>query len=1136
MTNLTSAMTGSCWNAKSRAVGPCDAARSRAASHPIACRLLIALNLVITAWVASAPRACADSSSSVMVVYSVDGSNQPKASTWSGSAWSSGSSLSSVGGEANWVILKNCPTRNEMACATFDPASDVNVMFFNGSSWSSPVEVCINADEVDDRSVDIAYEQLSGDALVVYYDLDENNFGYRTYNGTTLSSETDLARSGITGNDYVLLVSKPDSDQIVLITLGQVSGNGEVISANIWNGSSWLGWTTIESSAPTNDNECFAFCFESISGKGLLVYGESGQSQPRYRTLTGTSWSSEASVPSVGSVPWWMRLAPAPNSNSVLFASLDAANDVNVNVWNGTSWGSNVQVETNAPGYAQRYFDIAFEPGGAIGLVAYVESGQSSLRYRTWNGTSWSSEQTGTNLGNQGRTIALTPGTSDQEIFVAATDDGNDLEVFRWTGSGFTSTTQLEGTVGGLSSTEPFMISVPASRPLVPANTPYAHDFESSMGAEWSAGTRSFVSTFTNFAGRHHSKPLKLALNTTPGETYTVMFDFYAIDSWDGATSNNNSAPDFFSVSAGSTQIFSHTLTHEWPSTRAGSYPYSYDQIGDYGYNSWHKDAIFRKMQATFIATDTTTTLSFQGVVTDENSAGVDDESWGIDNIAVDVARFVDVSSAAGFNVSTSTAFDNFGGGMSWGDFDNDGDLDCYISGNTARLLKNNDAGASFTAVSLGDLRRQAAMVDIDNDGDLDLWVATTNDFNTERCMLNNGSASFTSGGNLGFSGPSNNENCAAADVNADGWPDIVMFSENGNWIGHHTGSTSPALSGTNASSYGLHTSRNYGNGDYSSTGDINHDGRVDFFYHYGGGRLFCSNGDGTFTYNNRNIGISTGESLKLGSAWGDYDNDGDLDLATARMSEACSGYLWRNDCFTSNGFTGNFTNVTSSAGLSVNTEVDYGPDDKPGTRSVAWGDYDNDGDLDLFILGAKGAHYLYQNQGNGTFARVAHGINTSGTFIDCCFVDYDNDGDLDLALTRENGTAMLYRNRTNNTSYLKVCLAGRGAGGTPKDAIGTRVELWNASGTQRLARRDIGVARGYGGTEPIWAHFGGVNPSTEYQLKVYFATTTTVKTVRPSEASTTIGTRTIPQMISISESSPATIMKWKENVNKPSL
>jgi len=1029
-----------------------------------------------------------------------------------------------VGANAYWVILRNCPTRNETACLTFDGNNDVNVTFFNGTSWSSVTEVCTDADDFNNRNVDIAYEQSTGDALIVYYDRAANTFRYRTYNGTTLSSASTSSRSGISGNDYISLYPNPNSDQIVMITLGQVSGNDPVISANIWDGSSWQGWTTIENTTPSNDDECFSFAFESLSGDGLLVYGESGSSQPRYRTLSGTTWSSEGSLPSTGGAPWWISMASDPSSDQILFAGLDSTNDMNMNAWNGSSWGSNSEVETSVPGHDRRYFDLTYQPEGTNALLAYVENGQTRLRYRTWNGSSWSSEQTGTDLGNQGRTVELRTSTASGEIFIAASDNGTDIESMRWNGSSMSSKTQIEGTHGGLAATEMFMIAAPAT-PLVPANIPYVTDFQSTVGPEWSSTTTSTNGTYTTFLGRFNNSTAKLALNTTIGTPYSLSFDLYCVDSWEG--NDATYGPDYFNVSTNGTQVFHNTFVHEWPAYGM-TYPYPYDQLGNYGYDSGYQDAIYRKVEVVFTATGTVTRLSFTGSL----SEALDNESWGIDNVSFKTATFVDVSSTKGFNVQNSTSADTYGGGIHWADLDGDGDLDAILSGNTTRLLINNNSGSSFTGSSLGDLRRQFALLDIDNDGDIDFWTGCAGGPDTESCRLNNGSASFTNSDNLGFSSPSNSEGMAAADVNGDGWCDMVMFSGNNNWIGRHTGSMSPALTESNSSGDGLNAGGDYGDGDYCSAGDVNNDKLLDFFYHYSSGKLFVSDGTGTYTRNNYGISVTTGSTKKIGSAWADYDNDGDLDLFCPRYDETCTGYLWRNDRNWTSG-SGNFTNVTSSAGFNLNSSVDYTPD-KPGTRSCAWGDYDNDGYPDPFIAGPNGNNYLYHNQGNGTFLRVAEGTTMSGAFIDAVFVDYDNDGDLDLCLTRENGAAVLLENRTNNGNYLKVRVLGGGSGKTNKAAIGTRVELWNSTGTTLLARRDIGLARGFGGTEPLWAHFGGVTPSATYQVKVYFQSGVVTKTLVPSSTSTTIGSTVIPKMLTVTESA-AKVTKWIEVPNRAS-
>ncbi|MCA9255346.1 MAG: hypothetical protein KDA33_06895, partial [Phycisphaerales bacterium] len=153
-------------------------------------------------------------------------------------------------------------------------------------------------------------------------------------------------------------------------------------------------------------------------------------------------------------------------------------------------------------------------------------------------------------------------------------------------------------------------------------------------------------------------------------------------------------------------------------------------------------------------------------------------------------------------------------------------------------------------------------------------------------------------------------------------------------------------------------------------------------------------------------------------------------------------------------------------------------------------------------------------------------------------FVDYDNDGDLDIAYTREDTTNVLLENRTNDSNFLKVRLVGMGGGGTNVPAVGVRVELWNAAGTVRLGRRDVGVARGFGGTEPLWAHFGGVDGATQYMVKVWFHSRDNddpLETlVYPKNASTTIDKVTIDQMITIEETEARRrILRWREVPNR---
>ncbi|MFH1418203.1 MAG: VCBS repeat-containing protein [Planctomycetota bacterium] len=514
---------------------------------------------------------------------------------------------------------------------------------------------------------------------------------------------------------------------------------------------------------------------------------------------------------------------------------------------------------------------------------------------------------------------------------------------------------------------------------------------------------------------------------------------------------------------------------------------------------------------------------------------------------------FTDVSGETGFDVQTSNDA-GWGSGLHWGDLDGDGDLDAIVTGNSSsKLMIYDSAGSAYKESTFagGSIYRQGALLDADNDGDLDFWGMPS--YQNEKLLLNNGKASFTDAGSAGFSDPYNNEGIAAADVNGDGWCDVLNFSENGNWIGHNQGEgaetqveklskkqvsvASPfgvsaskfaRFVGTSDKAYGLNDSGDYGNGDYCSSGDVNNDGYLDFFYHYNGGKLFLSDGDGTYTQTNYGISVTTGGSDKMGSAWGDYDNDGDLDLFVARYDSGSTGYLWRNDVNWTTG-SGSFTNVTTSAGIT----------DTSGQQGCCWGDYDNDGDLDLYIVTRAGAaNVLYRNQNDGTFVTGCAGADAPGDGHDAVFVDYDNDGDLDLAVTQEDAGNTFLRNNTDDSNYLKVRVVGLGAGGTNVAAVGIRVELWDSAGTTFIARREIGVARGFGGSEPIWLHFGGLADTATYTVKVYFTGRSVddpySETVVPASATTTIGGATIPQMLTIEEPQGVEIIQWREVPNRP--
>ena len=194
-----------------------------------------------------------------------------------------------------------------------------------------------------------------------------------------------------------------------------------------------------------------------------------------------------------------------------------------------------------------------------------------------------------------------------------------------------------------------------------------------------------------------------------------------------------------------------------------------------------------------------------------------------------------------------------------------------------------------------------------------------------------------------------------------------------------------------------------------SAWGDYDNDGDEDIVAvgTYQAHALYRNNGDGTFTDVAEGAGIADPRG-GWGSLFADYDNDGYLDLYITRggWSGAAENTLYHN-----NG-DGTFSDVTHAAGVA----------DPQSSFCAAWADYDNDGYLDLYIadgvIGDGAANVLYHNNGDGTFTNTAEsaGVANTGNSLGTAWGDYDKDGHIDLHVVNFGQSNVLYRNNGDGT------------------------------------------------------------------------------------------------------------------------
>ena len=178
--------------------------------------------------------------------------------------------------------------------------------------------------------------------------------------------------------------------------------------------------------------------------------------------------------------------------------------------------------------------------------------------------------------------------------------------------------------------------------------------------------------------------------------------------------------------------------------------------------------------------------------------------------------------------------------------------------------------------------------------------------------------------------------------------------------------------------------------------GDVNGDGALDLYVpsRTGPSQLWINDGTGHFTEQAAARGVDDGGFAGAGAVFADYDNDGAEDLYV--VNDATPNRLFRNDG------TGHFTDVTATAGVG---DGGVGP-------SAAWGDYDGDGYLDLYVVNHGTCGYagqqdrLYRNDGDGTFSDVTDllpAAATDGLGFQAAWFDYNGDGRQDLYLANDD-------------------------------------------------------------------------------------------------------------------------------------
>jgi hypothetical protein len=227
------------------------------------------------------------------------------------------------------------------------------------------------------RGIAVAYESLSGDAMVVSCDTTPDPT-YRIWNGSSWSATSSINASSLANCNYLTMASDPASDEIIVVT----RDTGAQYEAHVWDGNGWIE-SRILGSSPVTTREGMTVAYEASGEQAVIVTANGTNNNFAYTTWDGTGWSLNATQAIANDFSEG-RLVSDTNSDQMLLCYLDINADTFALWWDGGNWVNSSALETTSNGTASRSFDCEFETtAGRTNYAIVPYSDNTGVRYRT---------------------------------------------------------------------------------------------------------------------------------------------------------------------------------------------------------------------------------------------------------------------------------------------------------------------------------------------------------------------------------------------------------------------------------------------------------------------------------------------------------------------------------------------------------------------------------------------------------------------------------------------------------------------------------------------------------------------------------------------------------------------------------
>ena len=329
-----------------------------------------------------------------------------------------------------WIELAACPLRTEMIMGALDDDDDINLAVWDGTAWGNQIELTDEAKK-EVKCFDVAYESLSGDALVVARHQDDQSLRYVVWDGTSWSSMLDGPFIDADKPAVVVMESDPFSDEILVAVLS----DKEDIQIFQWDGDGFNDLGVIDHIASVDNRQAMDISYEQVSGDALIVWGRIGAQPCRYRIWDGIALRPEGELPRFDKEVQILLTAADPTSDYMFVAAVDSDKNLSVAVWDGSSWIDSRELEISMREDNRQCFDVAWESSGQEALVAWSRNGTDTLMFWRWTkGTAMAGSpvEVGPNFSDTLSLVQLCPIAETDKIILLVVNESKQLYHSLW--------------------------------------------------------------------------------------------------------------------------------------------------------------------------------------------------------------------------------------------------------------------------------------------------------------------------------------------------------------------------------------------------------------------------------------------------------------------------------------------------------------------------------------------------------------------------------------------------------------------------------------------------------------------------------------------------------------------------------